>query len=906
MKKSYILGGTVLSVALIVALSGCGGDSVTEQKEIKADIVSPLVSQAIPPYEMPSIFEEGEVAELGLKSNRSLGVTMGADKSTYQVHGIASVSLTNMPQKLDWIGLFHEGDDITVANLLSYSWVGGDTTVDLKISNSVNPSNYDGVDLTSAEYVIVAFTQGKDMTQVGATTINIEVPEQNNFNPTVSISNQTNYSGDMIPISVDGLAAFDGEFVGIFPAGSSNDWGNALEWEWTDDIRSGEISALHGVSAGDYQIRVFYDGDMELETFTNVTVKANININTSISTDNNTYEDNERITVSFDGMPGNEADIIGIYKVGAGSSVHSAETLEWTNGREKGSVSLDPVEAGQYEIRAYHQGADDTSVSVKSITITAAAPAQRDCKVALFADEHDPLNRLLAVDYGTMTAIDQVPVDGSLTHHADVVSADFLPNGGLRTANHILMIPKGSQHINVYTVKDRTFVKRINLPFKPRSADAFNKNKNLILLTSSQRPAAVLIDAKNWNIVGEAGMNISCQLKFNTQNYFPWYYKNVVYKNDNLSSGSVSCIAPDFGGQQISGHPTWLDDNHFAILDRANRMIHIYKLSGQNANGKWDIKLSGSVRTSTSLHQMIKDPDSPNIFYGMTEGNGNGTNGLNTTGIAPDIYKWEFKNGSLTQLNKTSLITTQTINTLKTVGAYKTYTKYVQKYVAAKSYYNYYYPTYYNSKYKTYKTYYPTNYSNYYNKYYNNYKGYYKTVAQTYTQYYTKQVPVTIQQQFNSLGGHNLYMSPTVNGTPYLWGAVASGQAFVVDADNMNIATVVNAGTGAGHVNFQQNGDYAVITNHKSRSVTIADYNKMIKVKDVNLTYNNENIFSTLQSHSPYITEDDRYFHNTWTDGGVFFRIDLDDLELENDDVYTGGIPIQGNYYTNYKCPPIN
>ena len=74
-------------------------------------------------------------------------------------------------------------------------------------------------------------------------------------------------------------------------------------------------------------------------------------------------------------------------------------------------------------------------------------------------------------------------------------------------------------------------------------------------------------------------------------------------------------------------------------------------------------------------------------------------------------------------------------------------------------------------------------------------------------------------------------------------------------------------------------------------------------VKNIPLNFKSENIFSLYQSHAPYIEPSGRYFYNFWTDGGVFFRIKLVTLTL-NKSIYTGGIPIQGNYYprVNTSC----
>jgi len=394
---------------------------------------------------------------------------------------------------------------------------------------------------------------------------------------------------------------------------------------------------------------------------------------------------------------------------------------------------------------------------------------------AIFADEHDPDNRVISVDYENMELIDENSVEGSLNHHADVI-------GTLNNSKYIMMVPKKSTFVTFRKVNDRSFVKKLNLPFQPRSGDAYNATHNLTLLTSGNRPSAVIIDNNSLNIVGQAGFELSCNQ----------YTLSKIVTNAPISQ--QNCAAQDFGGGLISGHPIWLDANTFAILDRSNRFVHVYGII--NINGKWKTVLKNSIQTNSSLHQIIPNPTNSTIFYGMTEGNVN-------TGVLARMYKFSFRNGVLS----------------------------TRKFVDLS---------------------------------YNGTKG---------------------------IGGHNLYITPD---NQYLYGATASGSVFVVDAGNLHIKNAIAAGKGAGHVNFMNNGIYGAVTNHKANYVTIINWKTHTFVKNITTNFNKENIASLLHSHSPYI--EGNYFYNFWTDGGVFYRINLTSLKLQ-DSVYVGGVPIQGNYF---------
>ncbi len=882
MKNTISYKHIALSTVLIATFVGCGGtesthssSSANKQDQKSSHQVSPYVSQTLAPSDMPPL---ETIKEQSIKQLRN--VAMSIDKKSAEQNDILTVNLKNMPKRYDWIGLFKKEDSSKKENLLTYKWTGDKTVVKIRVANTLH-RRYN-VELDAGEYELRAFTKGSAYIELAKIPFTLTNADQQETNAKIVIKSQQVITGENIELKLTGATFQEGEWIGIFPKDTPNSWENTWSWTYTEEAVNGELT-LEGVPAGNYEIRLFSDEKMNQIASANLIVKADTNANTTIALQKNKYAVDEEFKVDFTGMPGNDADWIGIFEKGAGNTKDDAYDYFETDGQTTGSVAFSVEYEDNFEIRAFHQD-NNTPVAIEDVTISNDSQ-QAVKKVALFADEHDPHNRLLAVDYANMDLIAEIAVEGSKTHHADVV-------GSVDTAKYILMVPKGSTFINVYDVKTKTLVKKIDLPFNPRSADAYNPAKNLVLLTSSNRPAAVLLDASTWEIVGKAGMNITCDLKFNEHNYHPWYYKNIVYSWKNIDSSELTCVAPDFGGSQISGHPRWLGKRHFAILDRANRLIHVYKLVSKNRNGQWKLKLTDSVRTSTSIHQIIPSGKNDNIYYGMSEGNGNGD------GIAPVMYKWKLVNGKLKELNQTPLLTERTITIMKNVDAYDLFTQYWDQYKNAKPHYKYRYPTHFPEKYNTY---YPGNQDAYYNNYYDKVKN---TIVKDYKEAYTTQVPVEVKQQFNSLGGHNLYISPEVNGKRYLWGAVASGQTFVVDTDSMDITNIVKSDKGAGHVNFQQNGDYAIITNHKSRNVTIANYKTQTFIKNINLPadkFANENIFSVLQSHSPYVTLDDKYFHNSWTDGGVFFRINLQNLTLDNKTLYTGGIPIQGNYFPNYS-----
>ena len=430
-----------------------------------------------------------------------------------------------------------------------------------------------------------------------------------------------------------------------------------------------------------------------------------------------------------------------------------------------------------------------------------------------FADEHE--NRLLTLNYKDMELLGAVHVDGLINHHADTVSIDGVPS-------YIMMVAKGSNFVTFRDIKNGSFVKKIRLPFRPRSGDAYNVNKNLIFLNSRDRPSGVLIDTKKLEIVGFVGFNTMCNMSNTMLSYMSGLsaYNNYlrpelfsdIYASENFLN--LKCSTSDFGGDQISGHPIWISKKALVVVDRANRMLHIYKIEKRVEDGRvyYQSKLTQTLATNSSLHQLIpknKNRKWNKTYYGTTEGN------LDAK-LPAGVYKFKRK------------------------GAAK-----------------------------------------------------------------FKQKAFTVLKYADRTGyfGHNEYITPDLK---YLYtpagftvddkGETQKGGIFVVDSKTMKIVKFIEAGFGAGHVAFSKQKGLAIVTNHKSNYVTIIDYKHHKFVKNIVLPFEDEGVASLKQSHAQYVSQDGKYYYNFWSDGGEFFRINLDTLDVEGS-VYVGGIPIQGNFF---------
>jgi hypothetical protein len=101
----------------------------------------------------------------------------------------------------------------------------------------------------------------------------------------------------------------------------------------------------------------------------------------------------------------------------------------------------------------------------------------------------------------------------------------------------------------------------------------------------------------------------------------------------------------DFGGSLSTGHPLWVSDHHFFMLDRAARQIQLWNRDGH---------MMSVLQTPTSVHHIFQPPASTmskgeqNVFYAVVEGN-------QAEGVSPGIIRFSIRKNKLRQTARISL-----------------------------------------------------------------------------------------------------------------------------------------------------------------------------------------------------------------------------------------------------------
>lgn len=153
----------------------------------------------------------------------------------------------------------------------------------------------------------------------------------------------------------------------------------------------------------------------------------------------------------------------------------------------------------------------------------------------------------------------------------------------------------------------------ITLEHKPRSTN-FNANTLLSLVSGADKAMTSIIRTDKNKVVKIIGKN-----EITTPN--------------------------DFGGTLATGHPLWLNNSQFFMLDRAARTIQLWQKEGT---------LLSTLKTPTSIHHIFQPPSTSilsneeNIYYGVIEGS-------QSELISPGIIRFAVENNQLIQTGQVNL-----------------------------------------------------------------------------------------------------------------------------------------------------------------------------------------------------------------------------------------------------------
>ena len=168
--------------------------------------------------------------------------------------------------------------------------------------------------------------------------------------------------------------------------------------------------------------------------------------------------------------------------------------------------------------------------------------------------------------------------------------------------SELYVINREDYSIGIFDSDSDTIVSQVDLNFMPRSTLI---NGSDTLVSSVNEPSEAIIAA---NMVSDT------------------------------YSDSPYLLPTSFGGSNATGHPVWVDDNYFLLLDRTENTIELYQQGVYTPVDK--------VVTSSSVHHVL---NRDGVFYGILEGKQND--------ISPGVIKFNVSNGRITVIQERLLST---------------------------------------------------------------------------------------------------------------------------------------------------------------------------------------------------------------------------------------------------------
>lgn len=189
--------------------------------------------------------------------------------------------------------------------------------------------------------------------------------------------------------------------------------------------------------------------------------------------------------------------------------------------------------------------------------------------------------------------------------------------------HRLYAITRGVNSVDIIDPVSLANTGQIQLSHKPRSGEAYNSKLGLQLIAGADKAMTSVIDPSTDSVVGVAGDDV------------------------------ITTANGDYGGGNASGHPFWFSKRKFAVIDRANRKIKLYKINGDKTSG-FSVKYLDQINTPTTVHHFVKrDRDAlygrdKYIYYAVAEG-------APARGIAPKLIKIEVRGRRIQKLKSVSL-----------------------------------------------------------------------------------------------------------------------------------------------------------------------------------------------------------------------------------------------------------
>ncbi len=234
----------------------------------------------------------------------------------------------------DWVGIYPVGASSAWGNVVDWSWAN-------ETSEANDPGDWYKFTLPDGNYEARFFLNNTYTIEDSTPFIVGDVVSVNTLKLVYGVNedigvNVANISGNQ-------------DWVGIYPKGTSNSWGNVKTWVWA--TQNGNLN-ITGVKAGEYEARLFFKNSFNVESKVVFNVSDEIQATLSISKEN--FHENEIVNVTVSNLSGDQ-DWVGVYPKNSDNSWGNVVAWNWVTG--DGSFELSRIKkdmpAGEYEARLF-------------------------------------------------------------------------------------------------------------------------------------------------------------------------------------------------------------------------------------------------------------------------------------------------------------------------------------------------------------------------------------------------------------------------------------------------------------------------------------------------------------------------------------------------------------------------
>lgn len=263
--------------------------------------------------------------------------------------------------------------------------------------------------------------------------------------------------GVPITVRVTGMPGHVRDYVAIAAEGTPG-YGE-VNYQYLNGKKDAEITLRGVMKPGKYEVRLFFGNDEQTGKTDQIRYAIPLTITPgdaiTLTPSSGSVTEGHPVSVTFEGLPGNDKDWIAISEAGSRDSDYVSYV--YTNGQKAGTVEMKPLaKAGAYEIRVYFDDlTSDRTVQARiPLTVTPAPPVSLQLDAATYAP-----GAPVTVTFGAMPgnqkdwlALGRAGEDGYLTYEY---------TGGQTSGTKTIRAPEepGRYEIRAYfddTINDRT------------------------------------------------------------------------------------------------------------------------------------------------------------------------------------------------------------------------------------------------------------------------------------------------------------------------------------------------------------------------------------------------------------------------------------------------------------------